>query len=292
MMRAVSPVLIVAVLSAVVGCGSPAPPSKPAPAPSPTIGSTPAPVPAPPLQPVKETTTPAPETKPTPPDPPKPITIKATPGADFSLSSVDYAKEWKKDEKAAYGKYHDKSVALTGVVSYLTESPDLSIIQLKTDKEGDDVTCFPKETNFRAKLVPGQTVTLLGKSSGEQDATTKLEECRFVEIGPSPAVAITVKQLAQEYGQDKAKAIKTYDEKWLFLTGEILESTKQDKSLTLVLKSGNDVRVEYVFLWGADDKRLTALKPGQEVKVVTQFNGVFQQAKKLTFTADLIADAK
>lgn len=204
---------------------------------------------------------------------PDPLPKGTLPEADFKLSAGDYAKEFKKDEKAAQGKYKGKIVELSGTVK-LAVGPALGVkkssLSIVTpdpkDPFGPDVMCISDDPEFFARAGLGQTVRIKGKVG---QVTNWLESSELVDRGPNTRIVVTGETIAKDFTADLEMAQKKYDDKTLVLSGTIaaikpypglkinyvelkgdgktvIECRYNDPSLVDKLKVGDTVKVQAV----------------------------------------------
>jgi hypothetical protein len=224
---------------------------------------------------------------------PKPIQNPETP-PKYSLTAEEYFKEWNKDSKAANAKYADVTIELSGTVGSVGLGNGRPLLQLNTGDQLQYVHCWTTEKEPWVKAVDGQKVKVRGKVLPSEGRLAQIGDCKIVETGPSPAITVDAASLATEYAKDKQATIKKYEQKILILTGEIAEKRKDDNSVTLVLKGGNDVEVNCGFLLISHASVVAPLTVGQQVKVVGEFNSVFTAKDKAVgiWNCNLITSAK
>ena len=208
----------------------------------------------------------------------KPIESKKEPvvvvkPGDFSLSAMELQAEFNTDKAAALAKYQGKTIDLSGVVKSVGDdgSADNGLVEVVTGEGSLGLPCYTVDKEPFARLAPGQTVKLQGvwpKTAAEP----RLRDAVIVEAGPSPAIAMTALQLATEYAADPEGVKTKYNDKSLFLSGEVKQNDPKDSgNCTLILKGTEKAHVEVSF--GAIYAGKTAkIKDGQPIKLLVHFD--------------------
>jgi hypothetical protein len=254
---------LVLIAGLVAGCGSKAPeptsPSRPGGADA-AQGATP--------EPGKP-----PGATPTTPRPTKP---------DISVTSKQYAEEYKKDRNAHAEKYKDKFVELTGVIKEVKVTPGSTpegVVFLE-GAAGDllpGVQCTMSDKQPWKKALPGQTVKVRGKWP-QFSLGAALMESEIVDVsGPKPAT-VTADQLAKAAGggsghpKEQIEALGPQSG-YFVLAGEVAE-VSVDKfggtMVTLKVSMPKSVRV-YCTFEQQDRKVAEGLKPGQKIEALGQW---------------------
>jgi hypothetical protein len=149
---------------------------------------------------------------------------------DFTVTAEEFSKEAETNKDAFRQKYKNKVVEVTGTV-WTTRVPRGDVLLNGYKKDPKDfvpalVSCMPSaslEAKLRS-LAKGQQVTLRGT---QVDAGFPgLEKCEFVKVGPSPAVAVTVSSLAEEFKKDRAAADRKYDAKSVVVRAKVVTAEK------------------------------------------------------------------
>ncbi|MBP3956209.1 hypothetical protein J8F10_13040 [Gemmata sp. G18] len=189
--------------------------------------------------------------------------------ADFKLPAGEFAKELRKDAKAAREKYQGKTVELTGVVasaaqgfegknSYVSvETPDPAV------KFGSpDVMCLSSDPEFFAQFGRGQTVRIKGKIGKFGEFLSE----EVLEKGPETLIRVSSEALTKEFTADREKAVAKYDRKTLVVSGKIS-----------AIKPYPGLKVKYIELTGdsktviecrySDTNVVEKYQVGQTVKV-------------------------
>jgi len=160
---------------------------------------------------------------------------------------------------------------LSGVVEEigLSTQGDVSLFlegtQIPTPQSIECLTIDKEPWN---KVTPGQTVTLRGRCEilgGE----LKFRNCQIVEAKGAARVSITSAELAQAYEKDAEAAGKTYEGKWLEVSGEkekVDRLTSMEKAV-LTLKTTGKVAISCL-VDGGMIAQAEKVKPGQSVKVL------------------------
>jgi Leucine-rich repeat (LRR) protein len=188
----------------------------------------------------------------------------------FSMTAEMFAAECK-DRKAASDKYKGKVIELSGVVKSLDSNFSEDVyVSLAVDKDITGVMCYMATPEPWAKVVPGQKIKLKGKFP-EDAFGAALVHCVFVDTGTNPAITMTAQQLAKEYAADKEAANKKYNEKYLILTGEVVDRQFNSAgAASMTLKVDGKVRVKVSFT-AFDKGAVKPIKVGQQLKVVGQY---------------------
>ncbi|MDB5310875.1 MAG: tRNA anti-like [Gemmataceae bacterium] len=167
------------------------------------------------------------------------------PAADFKLTAGEFAKEFRKDAKAAREKYKGKIVELNSTVSSAAlgyegknsyvgvETPDPAV------KFGNpEVMCLSNDPEFFAQFGRGQTARIKGKVG----PGGSLMSCEVVEKGADTRILVSSETLAKDFTADPEKALAKYERKTLVVSGKIS-----------AIKPYPGLKVKYLELTG-DDK--------------------------------------
>jgi tRNA_anti-like len=196
------------------------------------------------------------------------------PKPDFTLTSKEFAEEYKKDEKAAEAKYKGKVIELSGTVKSVSRSPDrgpfLSLQAGEKDLLG--VWCFTTDRRPWLRATPGQTVKLRGKCNPRKFELYVLLKCVVTDVSGEAPVTLRADELAQEYAVNQDGTTKKYENKYLFLTGEIDKVTSNKaNAASVVLKTTGTTKVFANFI--VLDKAETAgLKEGRKIKLLGKYS--------------------
>ena len=119
-------------------------------------------------------------------------------------------------------------------------------------------------------MVGGQKIKLKGKFP-ESAYGTPLMDCVIVELSPSPVIVLSAEQLAKEYAANSEAAKKKYQDKYLRVTGEIVDrQINSAGAVAIYLKGADKVRV--VCGVTSLEKNLTrSLRIGQQLTLVGQY---------------------
>lgn len=166
------------------------------------------------------------------------------------LSVSEFYTEYTADPAAAKKKYAGKILEIQGVVMTADDinsvaHPQIVLRGLPNEKPfAALVSCmFPLEdAKAVCELIPGQTATVRGQlKSDTQKVGVPLTNGELVEAGPSPAVRITVEQLAKEYAADKEQTKKKYEEKQMVLEATVLDTRWNERDQCVFTVAGFDV---------------------------------------------------
>ena len=206
---------------------------------------------------------------------------------DVTMTAEDWAAEWKKDEAAAKAKYKDKVVELSGTVRGTDDDPYGNVgyvyLQAKADILG--VRCATTDKKPWTKVSPGSEAKIRGKVP-EAGLPGDLYPAEIVHAGPNPGVVITAKERTKEYAADRAAAVKKYNDKWAYVSGEVAEKTKSEYCKVLLkLKGEGDLTVNCCTGAG-NPKALDALKAGSHVSMFGKLS-VFSDPKRKDIGLDM-----
>jgi hypothetical protein len=210
----------------------------------------------------------------------------ADPKPDFTVTAEAIAKEFKADRKAAVAKYHKKLVEVTGPVHLARmdsggKPMDLLLFGFQDGVSPVFVSCTPtkddagKYQNLQA-LARGQTVTVRGVVGDSFVAV--LGECRFVKVGPSTAIPVTVAKLKAMFA--RPADAKKNDGKAVIARVRVakVEGEKGRITFTVADPMSKAKATTNVFIdtWFSDARRkeLEAVKPGQVVIVLAVADGL------------------
>lgn len=208
------------------------------------------------------------KTDPGKPTPSKEDAVAAAEPA-FKLGAEAWHSEWKKDNAAAKTKYGKKVIQLDGTVEVVT--PDghgkYGLVRLKAG-EDNMVLCNTLDREPWWKVTAGSKVTIKGTASADSKEGDLLD-CVIVKADKNPALAVTAAQISKEFAAKKSEVRDKYDDNWVILEGELLETKPANNQL--VIKGEGPAKIVCSFSGNAIDKeRMDALKAGQTVKVVGQ----------------------
>lgn len=203
---------------------------------------------------------------------------------DYTLSSVEFSAEYKRDNKAARAKYKGKMIELTGkVVGVGRNAGKEEFLTLEATKGSFlQVICFTRINDAWLKASPGQTVKLRGYWPPIV-VTAALVKCQILEVKGERCPRLTVEQLAKELDADSSATAEKYKKfSHLILDGEVA-SKKVNKvgAAEVFLKHGGKCKISCIFT--AFEKDLTKpLKAGQKITVIGQFSSYSVDESSLT----------
>src|SRR5262249_21607086 len=132
------------------------------------------------------------------------------------------------------------------------------------------VMCFTTDKQPWLKATPGQTVKVKGKWPPFV-VSPALVECAITDVTGPGAPTLTADELGKEYGDNKDATTKKYDNKYLFLTGEIAKvSFNEAKAASVLFKTSGKTKVSANFT-AFDKEENERLKEGQKIKVLGQY---------------------
>jgi hypothetical protein len=207
--------------------------------------------------------------------------------ADFTLTSKDFAEEFKKDKTAAHAKYKGKIVEVTGKVESVgRNASDEPILTLEGPPKSFDWTqCLTRDRYPWKTAAPGQTVTVKGKGHDFFPGAILLD-CEIVEVKGDKPPALTADELAKEYAADPKAAAKKYEEKWIALSGEVEKVNANDTVDLKTQAKGPRVRANF---GAAEAKQLKGVKPGQKIQVLGNF-GLQGAADEVSLSTCILMD--
>lgn len=182
---------------------------------------------------------------------------------DFTLTSKEFVEQFKKDKAAAEAKYHDKVLAITGPLKGLFVKSGYECVFRLDEVLVGGVQCSMKNKTAWLQAAPGQTVTILAR--WRKDTRYDLHDCILLEAAGDPPPTITAEALGREYSADAVAFRKTYDLRWVYLTGTITghDGTATRSPDTLFLRGEKGVSIHASTLSLGDLKSFTT---GKSVK--------------------------
>ncbi len=223
-----------------------------------------------------------------------------TPTPDFTLGAVDLAKEYETDAMAADLKYKGKWLLLEGTVSDITlgHPGEVTVFLEGFNKDpqksilGHSARCLVHNDD-KAKsldLTKGQKVKFKGECNGGALVHfVDLLHAELVEVGTDPAIVVSAEQLAKDFSMDAASAKAKYGDKWLLLTGTVVEREKGISGADFVVLQGSDekadkaIRVEAAY--PAEGKRFfEKLTKGDKVKIKGECGGFVAGAVSVNYS--------
>jgi len=194
----------------------------------------------------------------------EPANIESTAPA-FTMTAVDFFAECQKDPQAAGEGFKGKVIELSGVVyaAFPDSAEKGGLVYLKTPEGQGDVLCVTQEKQPWARALPGSRVRIRGK----WHKPNVLTSCVIVELVPIPATVISAQRLALEWADDEQTTKEKYQDKWLFVDGEVVNSTfSKSEGGLLVLKGDKAVEIRCAF--GTMYETPQPVKVGEHIKVV------------------------
>jgi hypothetical protein len=206
---------------------------------------------------------------------PGPGTAKVSPQKpDFSVTALEFTKEFMTDAKAAEAKYKDKVIELTGEVRSINprEAGKSVLVLLEGAKKDDkDIIGSWTQSNLLSESVPKglllsrkQKVKLTGKYEMNLGFVINIANCSLEELGKSQVIEVTAEDLAKEFAKDSEAARAKYTkEKDVIITGQIEELTTARGFHFAKLKGDGKTRVSVTL--GPDEVKL--LTKGQTARL-------------------------
>jgi tRNA_anti-like len=186
-----------------------------------------------------------------------------------AISPEAFAKEVKKDWKAASTKYKGKLIEMTAVVDDVARNASGDVfLSLPSKTAGAlGVCCFMKDRRAFGRILKGQKVTVRGRFP-DLEFGVQILNCDIVKQGPSPALAYSADNFVAEWTKDEKAAEAKWRNKLLAITGEITAVTKDDLTTVVTLKAKLPVECN-VTLFEKD--LVSKLKKGMKVTIVGEF---------------------
>jgi hypothetical protein len=194
-----------------------------------------------------------------------------TSGKPISATPADFEAAFKKDAAAARDRYRGRVVEITGLVTHAGIGPDgKHYLTL-----GQNTGCMTPEGAPWTKAAPGQTVKVRGKSP-EKSIYPHLMDCEIVEVsGPMPP-SFTPEQFAKECTTDLKAARAKYKDKFVQISGEIVEVKFNDiKQSVVTFKTPTPTPRIRIAFSPYQEPLIKPLKKGQEFKAFGQFTELF-----------------
>jgi hypothetical protein len=202
-------------------------------------------------------------------------------GADLVMTADEFLEEVsRKDADAWDAKFRGKTIDVKGVVSQLPRNAGGEVIVvLAVEGKPFGLSCHTTETDVLDKVTPGQTVTMRGKAAADI-LRGDLVASRIVDVtGPRPPV-ITAEALAKEHEAEREKTLENYNDKWMFITGEVI--AKQDPaeadSVRLDVRGTSKVQVVF-FLVGGQKPLAKGITTGMKIRMLACYSSGLQPAR-------------
>jgi len=201
---------------------------------------------------------------------------KVTP--EVKVTAQVFYDTCKRDADAAIKQYAGKVVEVSGAVTDLSErAPRGGLVHLKADNDGlSDLVCHTVDGEPWLLVVPGQVIKVRGVYQPDSPRVT-LERCVFIDLPPSPAIAVAASQLAKEVSADVEQAIKKYHSNYAIVEGQVTENDVDKRKMSLKVEDGITLCYHYTLL---DADRCAAVKAGQKVKIYGECR--IQKPKEVT----------
>ncbi len=227
--------------------------------------------------------------KPVSPAPARP-TREQLPNADFTVTAEAFHREYQQDQAAHAQKYRGKWVRVTGVLGEYQPPPTdeaqveyLLQVTPGTAVEAANVACGLADLEQWSRVLPGQTVELIGQGGGGSFAGPALSDCHIVNATGQGPPRMSVDELVRAMEQEPLETPIKYENKYLVLEG-VVESIEQDKFG--FPKRGLKSPTQYkVFFNGRNPDPLTPrdLKVGERVVVIGKVLTFFDMHVSLDF---------
>jgi hypothetical protein len=229
----------------------------------------------------------------------KPAIPPATnPSAKFKLTAQQMEAEARQDPMGAKAKYDGQRVEVSGIVRRINitfngtatislvgpqsaELPSVPAGRPTTGpSRGEGVNVGTIYAEPWALFAPDQTVTFVG-TGRIQGSSAFLTNAEATQAGPSPAVAIAATDLAAEFAKDPDATENHYKRtalngKTIVLSGAVIRVANEKlsgKPSGVYVGSGNAKILCHFEYTEPNQTRLTALRPGEQLKIVGEFSG-------------------
>jgi hypothetical protein len=161
--------------------------------------------------------------------------------ADFSLSAVEFTKEFIDDKQAADAKYKDKIIELEGIVYAAQRAQNYhgNTMVWLYGSEIDPKERIPRRVDVHCLLTPEQSPKGLlltqdqkarvkakfsDSGGGKVSGGVFLVEGELAELGPANLVRVSAEQLAKEYEREGEKAGEKYEGHEIAVAGVVKEA--------------------------------------------------------------------
>lgn len=170
----------------------------------------------------------------------------AAPQGTVRISAKEFQAERDGKLEPAQNKYLGKTIEIEGTVALVGRNSQQ--VPYFTLESGSllGLQCFPDDQNIFGEVVPGQHVVLLANIN-EFALSVAINECKIVELGPSPAITFDASELAREWATDTGATNNKLNGRMLIITGEVDEKQAEQTGAVLYLRTGEKTRVACSF---------------------------------------------
>lgn len=188
------------------------------------------------------------------------------------MTSIAFAETYAADRAEAFRRYNDKIIELSGLVTGMGRTIDKKSQLTLQGAPGAllGVMCFTIDAEPWKKYAPGQDVKVVGRFTAKSGAAA-LIDCTVVDGGKSTTPTLTAAELAHEYGENREATVKKYDEKFLIVSGEVLQKEINDAGAVQLDLKGEDKTIVRCMFPASEKDVAEAIKSGQKVSVVGEF---------------------
>jgi hypothetical protein len=205
----------------------------------------------------------------------------------FTLAAEELGKAYRTNKVAAEAKYKDKRLAVEGAVTDLDLDPQGIVVlrlegyQASKNDPPNQVRCLlsATQTDRALRLGRGQKVKVQGKCNDYiASLFINLAEAELVqEIGPDPAIRLSLTQLAREHAQGPM-ALDKYKDKPVVVRGQVVELKKGQFADVILISQGKKGRGPALQVSAAFSpdwkKRFAGFKPGDRIQIKGEFSRI------------------
>ena len=194
------------------------------------------------------------------------------PRPDASMTSIAFAESYAADRDGALDRYQGKVLELKGLITGMGRTIDKRAQLTLQGAPGAllGVMCFTIEPEPWKTYAPGQEVKLVGRFTAQSGAASLLD-CMVVEAGKIAIASLTAPQLAHEYIENRDDTVRKYDEKYLIVTGEVVQKETNDAGAVQLDLKGEDKTIVRCTFTASEKAVADAVKVGQKVSILGEF---------------------
>lgn len=245
---------------------------------------------------------------------------KALPIAPLTLEEL--IGEWNANKDVTLAKYKDTLLEISGTVSMATCDTTVTLPMVRLTNDAADkskrvfVRCLflYKDAPRINRVCEGQTATVRGQLIDADSKEPTLLNCELIEAGASPALVLSLQELADEYKADKKKMGEKYNSRWMIVEGFVGAIDRPKVKKFDLSKDAPSVEIEdehcYRYYFKHDDdktvrisavccsfhnntllKRYATIAVGQKIKVRGRCDRtVWREANGIELTQSVLLD--
>ena len=198
--------------------------------------------------------------------------LPARPRPDVRMTSSAFAETYAADRAQAFllyeGKWLELSGKVTGMGRGIDKKPHVTMQGAPDKLLG--VICYTVDPQPWKTVTPGQDVKVVGRFTAESGAAA-LVDCVVTEAGKIAIPSLTAAELAHEYIDNRDATVRKYDEKYLIVTGEVVQKETNDAGAVQLDLKGEDKMVIRCTFAPSEKDAAEALKAGEKVSVLGEF---------------------